>query len=186
MEQWLLHLEWPFPLTFCLWIIMHPKSSPRLPIKKRTMKAQHCKVSMIYLYWFGPSNFNFWPYLLPTAKRRKRCRQCTGCKTKDCGQCKFCKDMPKFGGLGRKKKPCIFRKCRGMPFASDEGKILCFCSTHSKNKITPAIWLHVLRAFKGMPQHTAWWWPQSKHYRESIPNSSTTDWSKSTLYNARR
>ena len=141
---------------------------------------------MIYLYWFGPSNFNFWPYLLPTAKRHKRCGQCTGCKTKDCGQCKFCKDMPKFGGLGRKKKPCVFRKCRGMPFASDEGKILCFCSTHSKNIISPAICLHILRAIKGMPQHTARWWPQSKHYRESIPNSSTTDWSKSTLYNARR
>ena len=182
MEQWLLHLEWPFPLTFCLWIIMHPKSSPLLPIKKGQWK--HNTARWVWYIYIG---------LVPVTlicdhtyyQQQKDARDVDNAQdnAKDCGQCK---DMPKFGGLGRKKKPSIFRKCRGMPFASDEGKILCFCSTHSKNIITPAIWLHILRAIKGMPQHTAWWWPQSKHYRESIPNSSTTDWSKSTLYNARR
>ena len=107
------------------------------------MKAQHCKVSMIYLYWFGPSNFNFWPYLLPTAKRRKRCGQCTGCKTKDCGQCKFCKDMPKFGGLGRKKKPCIFRKVLVKCRQNVANKLFITCVF---NPVRPHTWLTVLSA----------------------------------------
>jgi len=51
--------------------------------------------------------------------------------------------MPKFGGLGRKKKPCILRKCSGMSFASDEGKMLCF-AVHTAIIIiiiTPAIFM---------------------------------------------
>lgn len=44
-------------------------------------------------------------------KKRKRCGECTGCVAVDCGSCKFCSDKPKFGGRGKKKKPCINRKC---------------------------------------------------------------------------
>lgn len=32
----------------------------------------------------------------------------------DCGSCKFCHDKPKFGGQGKKKKPCINRKCSNL------------------------------------------------------------------------
>ena len=39
-----------------------------------------------------------------------RC-QCDGCARHDCGQCKMCLDMPKFGGVGRKKKRCLKRQC---------------------------------------------------------------------------
>ena len=38
---------------------------------------------------------------------------CSGCLSKDCGCCKFCLDMPRFGGPGKKKKRCIERACKG-------------------------------------------------------------------------
>ena len=37
--------------------------------------------------------------------------KCSGCQLEDCGSCKFCIDMIKFGGPGRKKKRCIERVC---------------------------------------------------------------------------
>ena len=44
-------------------------------------------------------------------KHKKLACVCSGCLAKDCGSCKFCLDMPKFGGPG-KKKGCIERACR--------------------------------------------------------------------------
>lgn len=32
----------------------------------------------------------------------------------DCGTCQFCRDKPKFGGPGRKKKCCEKRKCENL------------------------------------------------------------------------
>lgn len=46
-------------------------------------------------------------------KRKKLQCSCSGCLSKDCGCCKFCLDMPRFGGPGKKKKRCIQRKCTG-------------------------------------------------------------------------
>ncbi|XP_039268150.2 uncharacterized protein LOC120343106 [Styela clava] len=43
--------------------------------------------------------------------RRKRCRQCTGCLTNNCGMCDACKNMKKFGGDGSKKQSCVLRRC---------------------------------------------------------------------------
>ena len=38
---------------------------------------------------------------------------CEGClREGDCGHCRFCKDMRKFGGPGRLKQKCIKRQCR--------------------------------------------------------------------------
>ena len=34
---------------------------------------------------------------------KRTCGDCTGCVEQDCGVCKFCMDMKKFGGKGRKK-----------------------------------------------------------------------------------
>ena len=31
--------------------------------------------------------------------------------TEDCRQCKFCKDLPKYGGPGRARQKCIKRQC---------------------------------------------------------------------------
>lgn len=47
-------------------------------------------------------------------KRRKRCNECPGCTREDCGTCENCKDMRKFGGLGRKKQCCKQRKCHSV------------------------------------------------------------------------
>eukprot|EP00794_Sanderia_malayensis_P014173 gene14173-15652_t len=46
-----------------------------------------------------------------TRKRRLRCGGCEGCTRDNCGECKYCLDMPKFGGPGRMKQSCIFRIC---------------------------------------------------------------------------
>ena len=41
-----------------------------------------------------------------------RCEKCVAClNTVDCRQCRFCKDMPKYGGLGRARQKCIKRQC---------------------------------------------------------------------------
>ena len=41
----------------------------------------------------------------------RRCGQCEGClRLDDCGQCAECLDKKKFGGPGRKKKACKYKK----------------------------------------------------------------------------
>ena len=47
-------------------------------------------------------------------KRKKPCGVCTGCLQGNCGVCKFCLDMPVFGGPGRRKQRCIKRQCTGI------------------------------------------------------------------------
>jgi len=44
-------------------------------------------------------------------RRRVRCRKCVACTRTECGECPFCKDMKKFGGLGRMKQTCVARQC---------------------------------------------------------------------------
>jgi len=39
-----------------------------------------------------------------------RCRQCDNCLKLDCGVCSNYLDK-KFGGLGKKKQACVYRKC---------------------------------------------------------------------------
>ena len=43
--------------------------------------------------------------------KRRGCMECAGCKREDCGTCRNCKDMVKFGGPGRKKQKCALRVC---------------------------------------------------------------------------
>jgi DNA (cytosine-5)-methyltransferase 1 len=43
-------------------------------------------------------------------KRRGRCGVCETCQQPDCGECKACRDMKKFGGTGRAKQCCINRR----------------------------------------------------------------------------
>ena len=41
-----------------------------------------------------------------------RCGECSGCLTvTDCRKCRFCRDMPKYGGPGRQRQKCIKRQC---------------------------------------------------------------------------
>lgn len=41
----------------------------------------------------------------------RRCNECVNCKRSECGQCKHCLDMPKFGGSYKLKKACVDREC---------------------------------------------------------------------------
>ena len=43
--------------------------------------------------------------------RRSVCGGCVGCRAQDCQICSNCIDMPKYGGLGRKKQRCSKRTC---------------------------------------------------------------------------
>jgi len=43
--------------------------------------------------------------------RFKACAKCTGCRKENCGQCEYCLDMPRFGGLGVIKQKCMDRVC---------------------------------------------------------------------------
>lgn len=45
-------------------------------------------------------------------KHNRRCSECAACLNEiDCGKCRFCKDMRKFGGPGRLRQKCIKRQC---------------------------------------------------------------------------
>ena len=60
------------------------------------------------------SNIDYYVHLHTftyTGKKRKQCGQCSACSRENCGQCSSCKDMPKFGGPGRKKQCCELRRC---------------------------------------------------------------------------
>ena len=47
-----------------------------------------------------------------TKKHSRRCGTCAACLCEeDCKKCRFCKDMPKYGGLGRMRQKCIKRQC---------------------------------------------------------------------------
>jgi len=51
--------------------------------------------------------------LTPQVRRRKtRCGKCSGCKKENCGLCRNCRDMPKFGGKGKLRLACALRVCR--------------------------------------------------------------------------
>ena len=48
------------------------------------------------------------------AKKRHRfkaCAKCAGCRRENCGSCKFCLDMPKYGGKQLLKQKCKNRVC---------------------------------------------------------------------------
>lgn len=44
-------------------------------------------------------------------RRRVRCHNCEPCTRDDCGDCKYCKDMKKFGGTGISKQCCLAKQC---------------------------------------------------------------------------
>ena len=43
--------------------------------------------------------------------RRTSCGMCSGCQKDDCGECKMCINMIKFGGNGKMKQKCLKRRC---------------------------------------------------------------------------
>lgn len=63
-----------------------------------------------------------------TGRKRKRCGVCEGCQATDCGNCKFCRDMLKFGGPGKKKQCCEYRHCLN---PADKHEIQVFICTYT-------------------------------------------------------
>ena len=43
--------------------------------------------------------------------RTVRCGGCDGCVRPECGACKNCVDMPRFGGPGARKQGCVHKMC---------------------------------------------------------------------------
>jgi len=43
--------------------------------------------------------------------RFQACRKCEGCLRTNCGECVYCQDMPRFGGMGVIKQKCETRVC---------------------------------------------------------------------------
>ena len=48
----------------------------------------------------------------PRIRRSLNCGKCPSCKRSDCRKCRFCKDMPRYGGENRLKQKCILRRCQ--------------------------------------------------------------------------
>ena len=44
-------------------------------------------------------------------RRVRACRKCESCRRENCGACKHCQDMKKFGGRGVLKQKCTLRAC---------------------------------------------------------------------------
>lgn len=61
------------------------------------------------------------PKCKPTSRR---CGLCENCLLADCGECKYCRDKPAFGGPGKLKQACIKRKCLKLTNSKPGGKYL--------------------------------------------------------------
>ena len=44
-------------------------------------------------------------------KKGVACKTCPGCVIPQCGKCKYCLDMPKFGGKGKMRQKCMLQAC---------------------------------------------------------------------------
>ena len=65
--------------------------------------------------------------ILSGKKRKKPCGTCTGCLHGNCGVCKFCLDIPVFGGPGRRKQRCIKRRCTGITYSVEINFFTDYC-----------------------------------------------------------
>jgi hypothetical protein len=54
-----------------------------------------------------------------SGKKAQRCRACAGCLRNDCGTCRHCKDMKKFGGPGNLRQACMLRQCMSMSYGNE-------------------------------------------------------------------
>nr|XP_057918792.1 lysine-specific demethylase 2A [Doryrhamphus excisus]XP_057918793.1 lysine-specific demethylase 2A [Doryrhamphus excisus] len=79
-----------------------PASPPAPPSRPRLGPSLHKP--------FGPRSSKS-SSISALRRRRVRCKYCSACCRKECGNCQYCLDMRKFGGPGRMKKSCIMRQC---------------------------------------------------------------------------
>uniref|UniRef100_A0A8C7YWP7 [histone H3]-dimethyl-L-lysine(36) demethylase n=1 Tax=Oryzias sinensis TaxID=183150 RepID=A0A8C7YWP7_9TELE len=68
-------------------------------------------------------------------RRRVRCKRCSACCRKECGDCQYCHDMRKFGGPGRMKKSCIMRQCLACLVCSVSDQIKWPLTCHLPEKV---------------------------------------------------
>ncbi len=61
---------------------------------------------------------------------------CAGCTKQNCGKCKMCLDMPKFGGKGKKKQKCLLRRYE----LSTNAAIV--CTKQDIETLLPSRWLN--------------------------------------------
>ena len=63
----------------------------------------------------------------PALKRKRvRCGFCDGCTSDDCKVCRFCKDMPKYGGKGKLRQTCVQRsRCERPKLPSSASCVVC-------------------------------------------------------------
>lgn len=61
-------------------------------------------------------------------RRRVRCRTCDACTREDCEQCRYCKDMKKYGGPGVLKQSCMMRQCQDVSYCQRYHEFeVCLC-----------------------------------------------------------
>lgn len=65
-------------------------------------------------------------HAMHVGQKRSRCGHCTGCQRDNCGQFKYCKDMPQYGGSGKKRQCCIERNCLNIS-SNNAGKLRNTC-----------------------------------------------------------
>ena len=51
-------------------------------------------------------------------RKQRRCKECAGCLRPDCGMCRYCVDMKKFGGSGVLRQACLLRKCENLSYGT--------------------------------------------------------------------
>ena len=79
------------------------------------------KVCSIYTCIVGHYQYKIITYITEKQKHlHGRCGECENCLRPDCSQSVKCLDKKKFGGPGRKKKACKYRKCIGIKNVNHE------------------------------------------------------------------
>ena len=108
-------------------LISTPRTPNKTPIKspgdpkEKKVRAKHKMVAV-----YGSSE---------RASKSRRCGECEGCMRDDCGTCAACRDKPRFGGKGSKKKACIARSCR-MRGPPAQGQALVVAPTQGEGENT--------------------------------------------------
>ncbi|XP_019857371.1 PREDICTED: DNA (cytosine-5)-methyltransferase PliMCI-like [Amphimedon queenslandica] len=78
-------------------------------------------------------------------RKRKRCGCCQGCRSAECGKCKYCLDKPKYGGSGKLRQCCIHKKCQEIKgfkesdFAKKKDKTHVSPNTKERSKSLPIL-----------------------------------------------
>ena len=84
--------------------------------------------------------------------RKKRCGVCEVCQLPDCGKCKSCRDMVKFGGTGRKKQCCEERRFVCKKRSGKKDNFTMIPSLVPFTKVSEIITVRIFRIFKELPQ----------------------------------